>query len=230
MSEAARPGRLKTLAACFGVCLVVAAGVVLVLMLQFFSGGGDAPAMDDPSGALEAFSSALTRASVQAALVFVLVLSAVMTPAVYAGARMALRSPRQGAVRTLGRVLAGGSLLLLLGAAVVLHPYVQIWALVTVASADFDGPQRFTPEDWAAHPEARWHMADELIDDARLAGLTRDEVYELLGPPPDTGYFREMDDVWRLGMERGLISLDSEWLAVNYDESGRVRDVIIVRD
>jgi hypothetical protein len=36
----------------------------------------------------------------------------------------------------------------------------------------------------------------------------------LLGVPPPTPYFREYDYVYWLGPERGLFSIDSEWLVV----------------
>ncbi|MFZ1830365.1 MAG: hypothetical protein WAW42_16730 [Candidatus Competibacteraceae bacterium] len=52
----------------------------------------------------------------------------------------------------------------------------------------------------------------------------------MLGEPLEHGYFRDYDLVYRLGMERGFMSIDSEWLAVILDESGRVASVEIVRD
>ena len=36
--------------------------------------------------------------------------------------------------------------------------------------------------------------------------------------------------VYWLGPERGFMSIDSEWLTLNFDQAGKVRDVDIVRD
>lgn len=73
-------------------------------------------------------------------------------------------------------------------------------------------------------------MADWLVLRRSLDGLSRSEVVAMLGEPLEHGYFRDYDLVYRLGMERGFISIDSEWLAVVLDDSGRVASAEIVRD
>src|SRR4051794_40400996 len=58
----------------------------------------------------------------------------------------------------------------------------------------------------------RLEMADRLIARGALLGKTRKQVVQLLGDPPATPYFRRFDMVYRLGDERGFMSIDSEWL------------------
>ncbi len=52
----------------------------------------------------------------------------------------------------------------------------------------------------------------------------------MLGEPPSTGYFSDWDLVYRLGMERGFISIDSEWLVTRLGPDGRVVQARIVTD
>lgn len=76
----------------------------------------------------------------------------------------------------------------------------------------------------------RLEMADRLIARGTLVGRTRAEVVALLGEPPPTGYFAEWDLVYWLGPERGLISIDSEWLVLRLGADGRVVENRLVRD
>src|SRR5262245_61954220 len=76
----------------------------------------------------------------------------------------------------------------------------------------------------------RLAMADRLVAWGTLRRKTRSQVVELLGEPPDTGYFRSWDLVYWLGPERGYISIDSEWLVLRLGQDGRVIDSRIVRD
>jgi hypothetical protein len=76
----------------------------------------------------------------------------------------------------------------------------------------------------------RLEMADRLVAERRLRGKTRGEVVEMLGEPPETGYFRDGDLVYWLGPERGLFSIDSEWLVFRLDTQGRISEYRIVRD
>ncbi len=73
-------------------------------------------------------------------------------------------------------------------------------------------------------------MADWMVLTGNLVGLTRAEVVDKLGEPAPTKYFQEFSMVYILGAERGLISLDSEWLVLNLDTSGHVSDASIVTD
>jgi hypothetical protein len=73
-------------------------------------------------------------------------------------------------------------------------------------------------------------MADRLVARRTLLGKTRSEVVELLGEPPQTGYFKQWDLVYCLGLERGFIRIDSEWLVVRLDQNSRVEANQIVTD
>ena len=72
-------------------------------------------------------------------------------------------------------------------------------------------------------------MVDDLLARYELVGMTRAAVDELLGVPPDTAYFTDFDYVYWLGRERGFISIDSEWLCLDF-EDGVVVDARLMRD
>lgn len=78
--------------------------------------------------------------------------------------------------------------------------------------------------------DVRLGMADRLLADRALIGLTRAQVVAMLGEPAPTGYFRDWDLVYRLGMERSYISIDSEWLVLRLGPDGRVAQARLVRD
>lgn len=65
-----------------------------------------------------------------------------------------------------------------------------------------------------------------------LPGRTRREIEAALGPSLDTGYFKSMgrDLVYVTGPERGLFAIDSEWLLIWLDESGRFDHYKIASD
>lgn len=77
---------------------------------------------------------------------------------------------------------------------------------------------------------ARLTMVDDLLARHPLQGLSRDSVERLLGPRDSTEYWHEWDLVYLLGPERGLISMDSEWLVARLGPDGRVVEYRIVRD
>lgn len=94
--------------------------------------------------------------------------------------------------------------------------------------------QAFDPVAWQSEDKVqkgvRLGMADRLVAQGTLRGKSRAEVVELLGEPPPTEYFRNWDIVYWLGPERGLFSIDSEWLVLRLDQTGRMADYRIVRD
>ncbi len=66
-----------------------------------------------------------------------------------------------------------------------------------------------------------------------LPGQARQELEQLLGPSLDTPYFADSgrDLIYLLGRERGsLFAIDSEWLLIWLDESGRVKGYQIRTD
>ena len=76
----------------------------------------------------------------------------------------------------------------------------------------------------------RLRMVDDLIASKRLDGLQRSEVTALLGPADETEYFKNWDLVYWLGPERGWIRVDSEWLVLRFNGSGRVAEYRVARD
>jgi hypothetical protein len=76
----------------------------------------------------------------------------------------------------------------------------------------------------------RQKMVDDLLRRLPLLGMKHDQVIDLLGIPPDYGYFRDYDLVYWLGDERGFISIDSEWLVIRFDADDRVSEARLVTD
>ncbi|RRN74255.1 hypothetical protein EI200_02840 [Peribacillus simplex] len=77
---------------------------------------------------------------------------------------------------------------------------------------------RFTTERWLNDYEGRVYLVDDFLNEHELIGKTKEEVITLLGSPTETEYFKEKDDVvYYLGAERGIISIDSEWLVIWFD-------------
>jgi len=93
--------------------------------------------------------------------------------------------------------------------------------------------RHFDPSLWGnsrTPASVRLRMADDLVDNKKLIGLTRQEVVARLGEPPKTEYFKEFDMVYYLGPERGFMSIDSEWLVLKIGPDGRVVRATIARD
>jgi hypothetical protein len=71
---------------------------------------------------------------------------------------------------------------------------------------------------------------DDLIAHTPIRGRSRADIVALLGEPSKTAYFKDYDLVYWLGPERGLMSIDSEWLVMRLDSLGRVSDFRLVTD
>ena len=69
----------------------------------------------------------------------------------------------------------------------------------------------FTTKKWAENPEERTRIVDDFIDSYGVLGMSREQIEALLGDEPD-----EDTVYYYLGPERGLISIDSEWLVIEY--------------
>jgi outer membrane protein assembly factor BamE (lipoprotein component of BamABCDE complex) len=78
--------------------------------------------------------------------------------------------------------------------------------------------------------ETRYRVADGLASSGRLRGMVRSEVLALLGTPPETDKFQNHGLVYVLGPERGLMSIDYEWLLVDFDWAGKGSSVAVVTD
>lgn len=84
--------------------------------------------------------------------------------------------------------------------------------------------------DSTAELGVRQAMVDRLLARRTLVGKTRAEVVDLLGEPSPTEYFQRWDLIYRVGMERGYISIDSEWLVLRLGTDGRVAEARLVTD
>jgi hypothetical protein len=76
----------------------------------------------------------------------------------------------------------------------------------------------------------RLRMADGLIGSRVLLGKSQSELETMLGPPTATNKFREYGLVYWLGAERGLMSIDSEWLVVRFDKANKAFEASIISD
>ena len=89
----------------------------------------------------------------------------------------------------------------------------------------------FHSERWLQEPDERTDMIDNLLQNYEIIGLTETEVLSLLGPHDnDQGAFNADNRyVYYLGPERGLFSIDSEWLLIDFI-NGAVSDYSLTTD
>ncbi|MFF2497188.1 hypothetical protein [Peribacillus sp. NPDC058075] len=93
-----------------------------------------------------------------------------------------------------------------------------VFCLVLLGVNEYESS--FTVERWINDDEGRVYLVDDLMNEHEMIGMTKDEVFTLLGPPTETEYFKEEDNiVYYLGAERGIIRIDSEWLVIWFDGS-----------
>jgi len=112
------------------------------------------------------------------------------------------------------------------------------WMLFGISIENAIYGKEFNSEEWKknviSEHNSDWPprlvMVDDLIVSKKLDGLSKTEVIEMLGVPGNYGYFKNFDLVYWLGAERGFIRIDSEWLAISFDEQGRVSQYRLVRD
>jgi len=89
----------------------------------------------------------------------------------------------------------------------------------------------FTTERWLNNPGERVYLIDDLLNEYKLIDKTKTEVHTLLGSPTETEYFKDENNiVYHLGNERGLISIDSEWLIIWFNDNEKVTKYEIVTD
>jgi hypothetical protein len=80
----------------------------------------------------------------------------------------------------------------------------------------------------------RLEMADDLMAKKTLYGMGKKEILAMLGEPDQKDVqWGEKDQfglLYWLGPERGLMSVDSEWLGITFDKKGKVSQYKLVRD
>lgn len=94
----------------------------------------------------------------------------------------------------------------------------------------FDANAWRSQNSTAGQPSVRQRMVSDLTESGRLMRMTKSEVLSLLGPADGGEYFREWGLAYKLGAERGFISIDSEWLVIRFGHDKRVTEVKVLRD
>ena len=69
----------------------------------------------------------------------------------------------------------------------------------------------FTTKKWMENPDERTKIVDDLLEKHELMGMSRENIERLLGDEDDADVV-----YYYLGPERGFISIDSEWLVIEY--------------
>lgn len=89
----------------------------------------------------------------------------------------------------------------------------------------------FYSDRWLSEPNKRTDMIDNFLQNHEIIGLTEAEILSLLGPHDNAqGAFNEDNRyVYYLGPERGLFSIDSEWLLIDFT-NGVVSDYSLATD
>lgn len=119
----------------------------------------------------------------------------------------------------------------ILSAGILFVSLMLLCIRVTWAPIPFDSKTWKSEDNIGQAKYLRLRMADWLIMEGRLIGLSATQVMSLLGDDGKPGYFREYDFVYYLGPERGRIfAIDSEWLCLKLDDSGLVNIVEIRHD
>jgi len=130
--------------------------------------------------------------------------------------------------KNIGRVISYGAGFLLSYVLLVAYlfgrPVVSDYANRT----PFDSVAWKRAEESINDPIRIW-MVTDLLKRYSLQGMSRKQIDDLLGVPHPTSYFREYDYVYWLGPERGVISIDSEWLGIKF-ENDVVTEARILRD
>lgn len=96
--------------------------------------------------------------------------------------------------------------------------FVGLLIAIVIAGFVFTSQHSFSTSKWEMYPDERTKIVDDLLMRYELIGMRESEILALLGNHNnDYGYFSsENRFVYRLGMERGLISIDSEWLIIDF--------------
>jgi len=89
----------------------------------------------------------------------------------------------------------------------------------------------FTVEKWMNDETERVYIVNDLLNKYKLNGMTMDEVTTLLGTPIESSKFQDDNKIeYNLGNERGFISIDTESLIIEFDDSKKVVNYSVVRN
>lgn len=74
----------------------------------------------------------------------------------------------------------------------------------------------FTPQRWKDYPDKRSRMVADFVSKYDLVGYSDKKIISLLGEPT---YVQSQKFTYYLGDEGGIISIDSEWLVIEFNEN-----------
>lgn len=119
---------------------------------------------------------------------------------------------------------------------IVLLFYISIFGYL-IFSAKFKSYTNQVPfhsETWKSHladkDTVKQQMVKDLLSNYNLVGMSKTEIVSLLGLPPQTQYFKDYHFVYWLGPEQSLISIDSEWLGIQFDSADQVVRLDLLKD
>lgn len=132
---------------------------------------------------------------------------------------------------TLRQIAKGLFFLVLVGC--ILFLLVVVFFVARPSISSYLNRRDFNSQEWKSHLDDRnpikINMVDKLLENYQLVGKTRQEVESLLGKPSATGYFKDYDFVYWLGPERSIMSIDSEWLGIKF-QNDKVIKVELLKD
>ena len=101
---------------------------------------------------------------------------------------------------------------------VVFGIFAGLIIAMVITGCAYQEQHSFSTAKWEQHPDERTKIVDDLLTRYDLIGMQESEILALLGNHDnDCGYFSsENRFVYRLGMERSFISIDSEWLIIDF--------------
>ena len=114
---------------------------------------------------------------------------------------------------------------------IVVGIFAAVVLAVIITYVVYHHKHTFSTSKWLNNPEERTAIVDDLLEKHEFVGMTEADVVTLLGEPNnDYGYFNADNRyVYYMGLERGLISIDSEWLILDFTD-GVVSNSYITTD
>ncbi|MGE5405279.1 MAG: hypothetical protein ACM3PP_10140 [Candidatus Saccharibacteria bacterium] len=91
----------------------------------------------------------------------------------------------------------------------------------------------FNEVQWKSRPKERVLVIDDLLNNGKLHGLTRDQVRNLLGEPLNTDHFSLVAPngfVYYLGPYSYIFPAESQYLLINFDNNQKVAKCEVVTD
>lgn len=87
----------------------------------------------------------------------------------------------------------------------------------------------FTTEKWLNNPDDRGYIVYDFLEENEIVGKTKKDIQKLLGVPEENSFYSEKNVIeYLLGLELGLIQMDSSYLIIWFNEEDKVIDYEIV--